>query len=186
MADGGSNDEVPMEPEEQNLQGGDQPNAQQAEAPAKQRNQQQTNELNPMHRKFNRLLEKSDEMQLILTSTHGMIHTMDQRTITSKNLQDTTLDGLEKLFDLHKNLLQELQDQGVFKDKNNASPKPKPSRSPSRGPSRAQVANKSRRCPVCDGDHYASDCTKVTLCRRIGRKRGIGIVISGMAPCARI
>ncbi|KIH55209.1 Tas retrotransposon peptidase A16 [Ancylostoma duodenale] len=134
------------------------------EPPVAQPNQP-PNEIAPMHRKITRLLGKTDEMQPLLSSTRGMIHTMDQRTITIKNLVDTCLDGLEELFDLHKKLLQELQDQGVLKDKNNSNSKRKASRSPSPGPSRVQDTSKSRRCPFCEGDHYASDCTKVTHLR---------------------
>ncbi|KAL6735483.1 hypothetical protein Aduo_005921 [Ancylostoma duodenale] len=122
-----TNDEVPMEPDEQQANNQDE---QPREPPVAQPNQP-PNEIAPMHRKITRLLGKTDEMQPLLSSTRGMIHTMDQRTITIKNLVDTCLDGLEELFDLHKKLLQELQDQGVLKDKNNSNSKRKASRSPS-------------------------------------------------------
>lgn len=186
MSENEENNDVPMEPaadqpaapEQQEPQG--QPPQQQEQQQQQQQGREQQPdalrhaipyELGMMGRKVTRILGRTDDlgpMKITLESTHGMMHCVDQRTTHIKNKVENTLNGLEEIYDQNKEILHELKEQHKLLREIKASsrqPSPQP------GPSGTTVrTSQSKKCPFCEGDHYACDCNKFTSLRERWRR----------------
>ncbi|VDO44730.1 unnamed protein product [Haemonchus placei] len=89
----------------------------------------QAEELSMVHRKINRVLGRTDELQSIknrVNSTFTLLNVVDQRT--TKAGLNLTLNGLEQVYEQQKGLMEELQDHmEVLKDiRELATPPPPP------------------------------------------------------------
>ncbi|KAK6026225.1 hypothetical protein OSTOST_07854, partial [Ostertagia ostertagi] len=123
----------------------------------------EADELSAVHRKVNRILGRSEDIQPMknrLGSVSTLLHAIDQRTTTMKAVVDRTMVGLEQVYNQQKDILKELGEQ---KDilKNLAAAPPR-RRSPQPGPSHQVDGSNSQqlKCALCDGNHHACDCKR--------------------------
>ncbi|KAK5977095.1 hypothetical protein GCK32_011588 [Trichostrongylus colubriformis] len=109
-------EEVPVEPEQEEQHNEEQDQAERRNQwPVQAQEEQDVHEeLAAMDRKVNRILGRTEEIHPIkvrLSSTYSLLHVVDQRTIDMKNVMDRTINGLEQIYNQHKELLKELRTQ---------------------------------------------------------------------------
>ncbi|KAK5981959.1 hypothetical protein GCK32_016595 [Trichostrongylus colubriformis] len=178
-------EEVPVEPEQEEQHNEEQDQAERRNQwPVQAQEEQDVHEeLAAMDRKVNRILGRTEEIHpikvrlsstymryhlldikpnIIITPTYlqSLLHVVDQRTIDMKNVMDRTINGLEQIYNQHKELLKELRTQttllqGLYTPRITPNP-------PSSSSDRTSSKDPQLSCAFCAGNHHACDCNKFT------------------------
>ncbi|VDO05250.1 unnamed protein product [Haemonchus placei] len=105
-------------------------------------------DLSLMHGKIQRILGRTDAIGS-MKNRIDMIHSL-------KDLMDEAMEGLVKVYNLQKQILNEIQTQAFARQGQGQDDPYAQAMQP--GPSWAVAVPATKRCAFCDGDHYACDC----------------------------